>query len=306
MAATLDEILALLGDDVLSVVGPRVAGAFEPVPLEGDARAGGLSFCSEGDEAAVARIRRSGAGLVLCQDGIAARLAEEDIDKTLVVVPNPRLAYIEVLDRLFPCDGETGIDPRAAIHASVELGDGVYVGPHTVIDEHCRIGERSVLDANVRIYRETLIGRNVRVFAGAVLGADGFGFERDASGRLRRFPQRGHVEIGDEVEIGANVCIDRAALDVTRIGAGTKIDDLAYVAHNVQIGRDCLVMASAILAGSSIIGERVEISPGAVIRDKVRIGDGARIGMGAVVVADVAEGVTVAGVPARPLAGRGT
>jgi len=134
-----------------------------------------------------------------------------------------------------------------------------------------------------------------------VIGAEGFGFERDSRGQLHRFPHLGLVRIGDDVEVGARTCIDRGALGDTSIGPGTKIDDAVYIAHNVHIGRDCLIMAQTALCGSCVIGDRVEISPGAVVRDKVRIGDGARIGLGAVVVKDVVESTTVVGVPARPL-----
>ena len=303
MGITLDDILTLLGDDVLSVIGPAPAGAVDPVSLDADACSGGLSFCNESGEEALARISRSGAAVVICHDRVAGQLAAETLDKAIVAVANPRLAYIRVVDGLAPREIGSGIDATARVHAGAELGDGVHVGPNAVIGADCRIGERSVIDSNVRIYPGTRVGRNVRIFAGAVLGADGFGFERGPGGKLHRFPQRGYVEIEDDVEIGANVCVDRAALDVTRIGAGTKIDNLAYIAHNVQIGRNCLIMASTILAGSVVVGDGVEISPGAVIRDKVTIGDGARIGLGAVVVDDVAAGTTVIGLPAKPIVG---
>jgi len=301
----LSRILSVLGDDVMALHGPSAHGSIEPVALDAGGAPGGLSFCNDRSGEASDRVAQSAASVVICHDRVAAKLSGDRLDKTLIAVANPRLAYIKVVESLYPREVETGIHSSAHIHPSVDLGDGVHVGANSVIDADCHIGDSTTIDSNVRIYSGTRIGRNVHIFAGAVLGADGFGFERDPAGKVHRFPQRGHVVIEDDVEIGANVCIDRAAMQVTRIGAGTKIDNLAYVAHNVQIGRDCLIMASSVIAGSSIVGDGVEISPGAVVRDKTTIGDEARIGLGAVVVADVPGGVTVAGVPAKPFTGHG-
>lgn len=296
--------MSVLGDDVLSLRGPSVSELVEPVALDTREASGGLSFCNDSSDGAIAQIASSNASVVICHDRIAARLEAGKLNKTLIAVANPRLAYIKAVRGLYSRNAEVGIHATAQIDSTVELGRDVHVGAYSVIGADCQIGDSTMIDSNVRIYPETRIGRNVHIFSGAVLGADGYGFERDASGLLHRFPQRGHVEIGDDVEIGANVCIDRAAMEVTRIDSGTKIDDLAYIAHNVQIGKHCLIMASTVVAGSSVVGDRVEISPGAVIRDKVTIGDDARIGLGAVVVADVKDGTTVVGLPAKPFTRR--
>ena len=163
---------------------------------------------------------------------------------------------------------------------------------------------RDEIGPQVVLYPGTQIGSNCAIQAGCVIGADGYGFERDEKGQLHRFPHFGQVVIEDDVEIGARACIDRAALGETRVRRGTKIDDAAYVAHNVTIGSDCLIMAQSILCGSCVVGDRAEIAPGAIVRDKVRIGEGARVGLGAVVVKDVQAGATVAGIPARPFGAR--
>jgi UDP-3-O-[3-hydroxymyristoyl] glucosamine N-acyltransferase len=299
------DILSVLGDDVVSVHGERSVSVSGGVSLDSEQAGGGLAFCNDRSEEAPARIARSRAAVVICHARTAESLIGKGLRKTLIAVDNPRLAYIRVMNELYPADNATGIDVTARVHSTVGIDDNVYVGPHSVIDANCQIGESTVIDSNVRIYPGTRVGRRVRICAGAVIGADGFGFERAPDGKLHRFPQRGHVEIGDDVEIGANACIDRAAQDVTWIGAGTKIDDLAYIAHNVRVGENCLIMASSIIAGGSVIGDRVEISPGAIVRDKMVIGEDARIGLGAVVVSDVMAGTTVAGLPAKPMTERG-
>ena len=160
------------------------------------------------------------------------------------------------------------------------------VGPHAVI--HAR----------------TVVGTNCQIEAGAVLGGAGFGFATTDDGEHVRMPQLGRVILGANVEVGARTTIDRGALSNTLVGEGTKIDDCAYVAHNVVIAPKCLVMAGCVICGGAQLGERAIVSPGAVIRENVRIGARAHIGLGSVVTKDVPAGVTVAGVPAAPIAKR--
>lgn len=139
-------------------------------------------------------------------------------------------------------------------------------------------------------------GFQVKVHPSAVIGADGFGIDAG-----KRVPHIGHVQLGNQVEIGAHTCVDRATLGATYIGHGTKVDNLVHIAHNVRIGTDCQVVAGAVIGGSAVIGDRVFIGMGALIKNKVRIGDDAVIGMGAVVTKDVPAGETWVGNPARKL-----
>lgn len=260
-----------------------------------------LTFCSAAGPQARQAIYASGAAIVLCRRDI--EITPEFPDKTLIPVDNPRLAFIRVVTNTIarlPTETD-GIAKSASVSRSARMAGGVAVGPMASIADDCDVGEGTRIDAGAVLYAGTRLGRRCSVQAGAVIGAQGFGFERDADGRPHRFPQLGRVVIGDDVEIGARACIDRGALGDTTIGCRTKIDDGAYIAHNVIVGTDCLIMAQAILCGSSTIGDRAEISPGAIVRNKVHIGAEARVGLGAVVTSDVAPGEVVAGVPARAL-----
>lgn len=186
--------------------------------------------------------------------------------KKLIFVSNPRLWFIKVVREFFLPREAPGIHPSAVInYECVELGKNVRIGPN------CSIG------------------------------FDGFGFEPDEDGTYERFPNIGRVILGDNVEVGANTCIDRGALGDTIVGEGTKIDNLVHVAHNVEIGKNCLIVALTCLGGGVIIEDGAYVGIGASIRNQMKIGEKAFIGMGAVVVKDVDPGVTVIGNPARPM-----
>lgn len=169
------------------------------------------------------------------------------------------------------------IDPAADVHPSVRLSPNVWIGPHVTIGRDCVIGP------------------------GSVIGWDGFGYEKGPQGGWVEKPQTHGVVIERNVHIGGNVCIDRGSYRDTRIGIGTRIDNLVHIAHNVQIGWDCLVIAQAELSGSVKVGAGCWIGPSACVREHLSIGDGALVGIGAVVVKDVPAGETWAGNPARRL-----
>ncbi|HEU4883206.1 MAG TPA: UDP-3-O-(3-hydroxymyristoyl)glucosamine N-acyltransferase, partial [Longimicrobium sp.] len=173
------------------------------------------------------------------------------------------------------------------------------VGPLCTVGEDAEIGAGSMLHAGVHVYRGVRIGQRVTVHAGTVIGADGYGYERDEAGRLVRFPHVGSVLIEDDVEIGANACIDRGTLGDTAIRTGARVDNLVHIAHNVEVGRNAAVIALAMVGGGTRIGSEAWVAPGAVLRDRIAVGDGAVVGLGAVVTRDVPAGATVLGNPAR-------
>jgi UDP-3-O-[3-hydroxymyristoyl] glucosamine N-acyltransferase len=190
------------------------------------------------------------------------------------------------------------VGPLACVEDDVVLGARTRIGPGCVLERGARVGDDCVLHARVVLARGCILGHRVIVQPGVVIGADGFGYTFEA-GAYRKVPQVGIVEIGDDVEIGANTCIDRATIGRTSVGRGSKIDNLVQLAHNVALGEGCAVAGLAGVAGSTRIGRGVRIGGQAGIGGHARIGDGATIGGQAGVVGDIDAGATVTGYPAR-------
>ncbi|MDD5643947.1 MAG: UDP-3-O-(3-hydroxymyristoyl)glucosamine N-acyltransferase [bacterium] len=216
--------------------------------------------------------------------------------KPTIEVKNPKLAFALVVELFSPePKPEPSVHGTALIGKNCSISKNVYIGPYAVISDHCTIGENSVIDAHsflgenvkignncrifprVTIYYNCLLGNNIRVHSGTVIGSDGFGYEKE-SGTYRKIPQVGNVIIEDNVELGANVAIDRAALGATKIREGTKIDNLVMIAHNVEVGKNTLIISQVGIAGSSKIGDncilagQVGVGNYAVIEDNVTVG----------------------------------
>ncbi|TMI90780.1 MAG: UDP-3-O-(3-hydroxymyristoyl)glucosamine N-acyltransferase [Bacillati bacterium ANGP1] len=195
---------------------------------------------------------------------------------------------------------ECSLGPYVVVGNDVTLGDRVQAHAHVVIEDDVQIGPDSILHAQATIRRGSRLGARVVVQSGAVVGSDGFGYAQDAERRHIHIPQIGRVVIEDDVEIGANTTVDRAMLGVTRIGRGTKLDNLVHIAHNVQIGEDVAIAAAVFVAGSARIGNRVLIGGWVGVRDHAVIGDDAIVHADTGVSEDVAPGDVVAGHPAWP------
>jgi UDP-3-O-[3-hydroxymyristoyl] glucosamine N-acyltransferase len=244
--------------------------------------------------------------------------------KPLLISPHPRLAFARAGALLHPPKSYVpGVHPSAVIHDSVRIGHAVSIEAHAVVDRDCVLGDRvhigpgvSVgagvvigddcdLRANVALYSGVCLGKRVVVHGGAVLGSDGFGYVRDsASGAYVKFPQLGRLEIGDDVQIGANATIDRGALDVTVIERGVKLDNLVHVGHNVRIGEDVVIAAQTGISGSSVIENGAIIAGQVGIADHVRIEEGAILGAQCGVPTGKVirgRGVLFWGTPARPI-----
>ncbi|WP_047488202.1 UDP-3-O-(3-hydroxymyristoyl)glucosamine N-acyltransferase [Terriglobus sp. TAA 43] len=242
---------------------------------------------------------QSRAGVILA----AAKIAAESNDNRLVLVTDPRLAFSIIGDRLHPL-AATSVHPTAVIDVTAHIGNHTSIGPGVVIGANVRIGNGCLIGARVVIEPGVVIGDRVRIQAGAILGALGFGYARRPDGSYLMFPQQGALVIEDDVEIGANTTIDRGALEETRIGAGTKIDNLVHIGHNCRIGRNVIIAAQTGISGSSVVED------GAILGGQVGMGEHATVGPGVILGggAGVLSGKKLFGAgqvfwgrPARPL-----
>ena len=294
---SVDKLLAVLGADVRDVRGSRDRCFTRPAPLA-EADTDALSFCSQRVADGLPRLRASRAGVVICAATLP--LTADDVrERTLILVENPRLAFIRAMRGLFHERAPDGIHGTAVVDPSAVVTRPTSIGPYCHVAAGVEIGSNAYLLAHVVVHAGTTIGARVRLNAGAVIGTDGFGYERNDDGVLERFQQVGGVVIEDDVDIGAQVVVNRGTLGSTVIGRGSKINNLVNVGHNTVIGRDVFVAAGSVIAGSVRIGDGVWIAPRAVIREGVVVGKRATITMGAVVVKDVPDDATVAGMPAR-------
>jgi UDP-3-O-[3-hydroxymyristoyl] glucosamine N-acyltransferase len=291
----------VLGDEALRLTGFASAQ---------NAREGDLTFADKADFFQAAE--SSAASAVI----IAGEFKSDK--KTLIRVHNARVAVARLLPLFFPPRAwSPSVDPSAKIAKSAVIAKTAHIGPGCVVGENARIGERSVLMGgnhlgngsrigedvrlfpNVVIYSETVIGNRVTIHAGTIIGSDGYGYVFD-EGKHRKVLQVGNVVIQDDVEIGANSAIDRAALGSTTIGKGTKLDNLVHVAHNVVIGSHCLVMGQAGFAGSTQLGDYAVIAAQAGIAGHLKLGRQSTVGAKSGVMRDVPDGGTVVGAPAVP------
>ena len=263
------------------------------------------------DDKHQAALSQSHAGAVI----VSARI--EGLDKPQLIVKNVNAALIETLKIFAPVlkTATEGIDPTAkvadnakiakGVHvgANVVIADGVEIGKNSIIGSGCKIGENSKLgehsrlDSNVVIYHNCCIGNNVIVQANSTIGSTGFGYSF-IDGEHRLIPHNGGVIIEDFVEIGANCCVDRAKFGNTIIGAGTKIDNLVQIAHNVVIGKCCLIVALTGIAGSCKLGDGVVLGGQVGLADNIEIGDGTMIAAQAGVINNVPAGQKLAWSPA--------
>ncbi|HEY7391195.1 MAG TPA: UDP-3-O-(3-hydroxymyristoyl)glucosamine N-acyltransferase [Bryobacteraceae bacterium] len=269
-----------------------------------------------GNRKAAARAEASAAGCLLVPPEWPSSAS-----RTVIRISEPRTAFARVIGRFHPpAEILPSIHPNAVMGSGVEIGDLVHVGPHAAIGDASRIGARAsigpgcsigkrvmlgedcVLHPNVTIYDDVAIGRGTILHSGCVIGADGFGYVIEG-GRWQKFPQVGRVEIGEFVEMGANCCVDRAALGVTSIGEGTKLDNMVHVGHNCRIGRHVVVAAQTGFSGGVVVEDYAVIGGQVGIGDKARIESRAVLGSGCGVLSSkiIRAGETVWGTPARPL-----
>jgi UDP-3-O-[3-hydroxymyristoyl] glucosamine N-acyltransferase len=274
--------------EIAELVGaPAPPAAFEILRVSSIEAATPVSVVFATDAATLAAALNSPAGAILTRPALlSSSLTPDPLDPRLLPVADPRYAFAVVARFLrsreqAPDDPASGGAPRihstAVLGTGVQLGSGVSIGPHTVLGDSVVVGDHCILLANVTIYSGTTLGDRVVVQSGAVLGSTGFGYARNsATGEYLAFPQQGTLVIEDDVEIGANTTIDRGALGETRIGAGTKIDNLVHIAHNCVLGRNVIIAAQTGISGSSVIED------GAILGGQVGLGEHAHVGPGVI------------------------
>ncbi len=273
------------------------------------AQAGDLTFAENEDY--FARAEQSAATAIIADQRFSST------KKILIRVPNARIAFARAMGLFFPEPARPpGIHPSAVIAASARVAASAHVGPFCVVGERVQIGARAALQGgnfvgddsrlgeevnlfpNVTVYARTEIGARVRIHAGSVIGSDGFGYVQD-DGIHRKVPQIGNVIIGDDVEIGANVAIDRGALGSTVIGRGTKIDNLVQIGHNVEIGEHCIVVGLVGIAGSTKVGNCVVLAGQVGVAGHLKIGNRVIVAAKAGVMHDIPDGEKWLGIPAQ-------
>jgi len=305
----LSDVAALLGCPA-----PGVDRAITGMATLAEAGADDLSFL--GADAYLSEFAQTKAAAVIVHKRVKLPAANA---RTVFIVEDADLAVAKVLERLAPPVPRppTGVDAAARIAPTATLGAGVAIGANVIVGERSSIGAGCVIHAGVYIGEDVLIGESCEIFpnvvireritigdrviihAGSVLGTDGFGYRWDGS-KHAKIPQIGTVIVEDDVEIGSCVCIDRAKFSSTRVGRGTKIDNLVQIGHNVQIGPHCIIVGQAGLAGSVRLGAGVVLGGQTAVRDHLSIGDGAMAAACSAIADDVEPKAIVSGMPALP------
>lgn len=306
MRKTLKEIASLIEGEVVgdsSIVISGVAGIKE-------AREGDITFLA--NPKYLSLVDKTLASAIITSRDC------KDVHKPSIRTENPSLAFAKIIVSFAPAEvtHPKGIHKTAILGKDVSLGKAVAIGPYAVIEDgvsigensiiyagcfigsHTRIGRQALIYPNVSIRERIIIGERVIIHSGTVIGSDGFGFAT-IKGLHHKIPQIGIVEICDDVEIGANVTIDRARFDKTVIGKGTKIDNLVQIAHNVVIGENSIIVAQAGISGSTIIGNNVTIAGQAGLVGHITVGDNAILAAQAGITKSVPADTMVSGYPAR-------
>jgi UDP-3-O-[3-hydroxymyristoyl] glucosamine N-acyltransferase len=253
-------------------------------------------------------ISESKAGVIFCKKDIGALIVTNGARhpyQTLILLDNPRHAFMHVMNQLYQetnPEKRTEISSNAIVSENSSIGRNCRIGNFTVIEDNCTIGDNVTIHDRVSLLKNSSIGNNCIIQPGAVIGADGFAFERyEKTMKLERFPHIGGTRIGDNVEISSNCSIARGSINDTVIGHGTKLDALVHVAHNVEIGRNCILTAGAIIGGSTIVGDTTWLGLNCTLKNKIKIGNKVIVGSGANVINDIPAGDIVAGVPAKSI-----
>jgi UDP-3-O-[3-hydroxymyristoyl] glucosamine N-acyltransferase len=310
--------MKLFARDIAKLIDAKMAG--DPrQPITGvssfdHAKKSDITFA--GDMSYLARLDQTRAGAVIVPSDY--EMPEDRPHSCLLMTDNPRRAFFELVSRFHPVPvpkpgispmavigslctlgKDVTVDPHVVIQDNVTIGDRVHIMPHVFIGEGCVLGANCVIKPNVTLMAGTCLGKNVIIHSGSVIGSDGYGFVQEGENHFK-LSHTGHVEIGDDVEIGACNTIDRGTLGITCIGNGVKTDNQVHIAHNVFIGDHTLVVAQAAIAGSTTVGRQVIIAGKAGISGHLTIGDHVIVGPCAGVSCSVPDHQIVSGIPHMP------
>lgn len=282
---------AVLGFLAERVLGQRLSG--EDVIVTHAAsltpgRIAGLSFAKGHSDERLAAVAQSQSSIILLEPQALQSLTKPAA-ASLIAVADPRREFARVANEFFSPMGPAGIAAGAVVAETAVVGRGTYIGPGAYVADGVVIGEHCVVGANAVVLQGTVIGESTSIGPNTTIGHVGFRYSREDDGSVVPVPHYGGVRIGSRVEIGANTCIDRGTLDDTVVEDEVKIDNLVHIAHNCRIRRGAFVIATAILCGGVEVGERAWVAPNASIREQLRIGADATVGLAATVTRDVAD-----------------
>ena len=301
---TINEILHFLSNRKVI----KLSGFHNDIPIERpapikSAQSGDVTFCGATAMNPQKLLSHTKASLLLIDRNISIDYTsfEQSTVQAVILSDNARLDFMRVIEHFFPRQRPSGIHLTAVVDATASIGANATVGPLCSIADKVKIGRDSTVFAGVHIYDQVRIGKNVNIHSGTVIGKEGWGYERDKTGKFIRFPHIGGVEIGNDVDIGSNVVIDRGALENTTIKNGCKINNGSHIGHNVIVGENTIILPHVYLGGSVKIGKGCWIGPCVKVRDRTEIGSEAFVGFGSLVTKEIPDGAKFMGSPAREI-----
>ncbi|WKK78959.2 DapH/DapD/GlmU-related protein [Marivirga arenosa] len=255
-----------------------------------------LCWVSKKHEAIISDIK---SGSIICGQDVDSSLLKDNCN--YILVKDPRNTFSEIINKFFKKQDPVGISKSAKIEEDVQVGQNVWLGENVVIESGCIIGDNVKISHNSVIKSETIIEENVTIGSNTTIGGVGFGYEKDEKGFFYLINHIGNVVLKRNVEIGNNVCIDRAVLGSTLLGENVKVDNLVHIAHGVDIGENSVVIANAMVAGSVEIGANTWVAPSSSILNGLKIGSDTLIGIGAVVRKNVEDSDIIVGNPGKSI-----
>lgn len=297
------QLVAYLNQQIIRVEGPIESIYIDNIPDINHVIESSLDWINPSKSNKQELAELSAAKVLIVDESIVYTNALKDKGKTIIVVKKPRVTMAEIAEHFFVEKKEPCINPSAMINKEAFIDSTAHISAGCVIGK-AKIGANTVLMPNVVVYDDVIIGDNCLIQAGAIIGTDGLGCSRDDTGKLTKFPHLGGVIIGNNVEIGANSQIAKGSLSDTIIEDGCKLNGLCFIAHNCHLEENVWITGNTMLCGSVYVKRNTTIFSSVIVRDQRKIGEGAMIGMGAVVTKDVPDNETWIGNPAHKLENR--